>query len=142
MENLIVGIAAAILALIAVGFVASRFVLSSNAKRAASALPTAGPDDVEESVVGLTAPFKAYGLLRLTPSELLFASGSAGDVLIVPRTAIAACVASEDIPTGSGMQTLRRKALVIQIDDPSLPQGIGFMVADPAEWVRRLRGQV
>ena len=132
-------IVAAVLVLLLTGFVLSRMVLANNAKRGRQALPPAGPRDVEEVAVGLTWPHKAHGLLRLTPAELLFANGSTGAVLTIARTSIVACVASEDVPTGSGMQTLRRAALVLQIDDPTLPQGIAFLVGDPVAWVQRLR---
>ena len=127
-------------ALVVAGFLLSRLVLSNNAKRARGAVPPAGPHDYQESVVGLTSPFKASGLLRLTPDQLLFANGSTGEVLAIDRASIVACVASEDVPTGSGMQTLRRKALVLQLNDPTLPQGVGFLVLEPTAWVQRLRG--
>lgn len=126
-------------ALLLVGFLLSRVVLRRNFQRAKAALPPSSPGDYEESAVGLTAPYKAYGLLRLTTGDLIFASGTSGDTLTVPRSAIAACVASEDVPTGSGMQTLRSRALVVQVNDPALPQGVAFMVTDPAAWVTRLR---
>ena len=135
----VLAVVLAVVLLIGLGFVLSRVVLAKNAKRARAALPPAGPRDFEESAVGLTAPFKAYGLLRLTPAELHFVNGSTGDMMTVARTGIAACVASEDIPTGTGMQTLRRKALVLQLRDPLLPQGVAFMVSDPDGWVQRIR---
>ena len=136
---IVIGVLAAFVALLVVGFVLSRIVLSRNFRRARAALPAAAPGDYEESAVGLTAPFAAYGLLRLTARELIFASGSTGTALTVPRSAIGACMASEDVPTGSGMQTLRRRALVVQITDPALPQAAAFMVTDPSAWVGRLR---
>lgn len=136
---LVLGILVGFGVLLLVGFLLSRVVLRRNFTRARAALPPAGPGDHEESAVGLTAPFKAYGLLRLTPRELIFANGANGDALTVPRAAIVACTASEDVPTGSGMQTLRNKALVVQVNDPTLPQGMAFMVTDPQDWVGRLR---
>jgi len=78
-------------------------------------------------------------VLRLTPAELHFAGGSAPAAMTVDRARIVACTATEDVPTGAGMQTLRRKALVLQLSQPGLPQGVAFMVSDPTEWVRRLR---
>jgi hypothetical protein len=126
-------------ALILVSFILSRVVMRNHAKRARTLLPPLEPQDYEDSAVGLTAPFKAYGLLRVTPAEMLFASAQNGQVLRVRRTAIAAAFVSEDVPTGSGMQTLRRKALVLQVRDPKLPQGLGFMVSDPQAWAQRLR---
>ncbi len=125
--------------LILLGLVLSRVVMGNHARRARSLLPPAGPGDYEESAVGLTAPYKAYGLLRVTPGEVLFASGQLGEVLSLPRTTIATAFASEDVPTGSGMQTLRRKALVLQVRDPRLPSGLGFMVSDPDAWVARIK---
>jgi hypothetical protein len=135
----LLGALIALVLFVGLGFLLSRVVLANNAKRARAALPPPGPRDFEESAVGLTVPFKAYGLLRITPAEVLFVNGSTRQVLSVQRSRIAACVASEDVPTGSGMQTLRRKALVLQLNDPSLPQGIAFMVSDPDAWVRRIR---
>ena len=128
-----------VVVLILVSFLLSRVVMSNHAKRARTLLPPLGPQDYEESAVGLTAPYKAYGLLRVTPAEMFFASAQNGQVLRVRRNAIAAAFTSEDVPTGSGMQTLRRKALVLQVRDPQLPQGLGFMVSDPQGWVQRLR---
>lgn len=136
---IVLGVLAGFAGLLMVGFLLSRVVLRRNFTRASAALPPAGPGDHDESAVGLTAPFKAYGLLRLTQRDLIFASGATGDVLTVPRSSIVACVASEDVPTGSGMQTLRNKALVVQVDEPTLPQGVAFMVTDPQDWVSRLR---
>jgi hypothetical protein len=135
----VLGVLLAVVLFVGLGFLLSRVVLANNAKRARAALPPAGPRDFEESAVGLTAPFKAYGLLRITPAELFFVNGSTRQMLQVQRHRIAACVASEDVPTGSGMQTLRRKALVLQLKDPSLPQGVAFMVSDPDAWVQRIR---
>lgn len=126
-------------ALVLLSFLLSRVVMRNHAKRARTLLPPLGPKDYEESAVGLTAPYKAYGLLRVTPAEMLFASAQNGQVLRVRRTAIAAAFASDDVPTGSGMQTLRRQALVLQLRDPQLPQGLGFMVSDPQGWAQRLR---
>jgi hypothetical protein len=129
--------ASVVLAIVLLSWVLSRLVLRRNAKRARAALPPVGAMDVEEQAVGLTQPFKAYGLLRLTPSELLFADG-AGRTLIVPRAAIGGCTASRDVPTGAGMQTLRQPALVVAVKDPALGEGFAFAVSDPADWVARI----
>jgi hypothetical protein len=131
---------AVIAGLILLGFVLSRVVMSNHARRARKLLPPPGPADYEETAIGLTAPYKAYGLLRVTPAEVLFASGQLAEVLQLPRRTIGAAFASEDVPTGAGMQTLRRQALVLQIRDPRLPQGLGFMVSDPQSWAARLKG--
>lgn len=132
-------VVAVIAGLILLGFVLSRFVMRNHAKRARALLPPADPQDFEDSAIGLTAPYNAYGLLRVTPSEVLFASGQLSEVLRMPRRAVGAAFASEDVPTGSGMRTLRRQALVLQIRDPRLPQGLGFMVSDPQDWAARLQ---
>ncbi len=142
MNTLLVVLSVAVVAialLLVAGLLVSRAVASSSAKRARSALPPMGPDDREESALGLTAPYQGYGLLRVTPSDLFFVNASTREVLAIPRTAIAAPFASEDVPTGSGMRTLRRAALVLQLNDPTLPQGLGFMVSDAHSWVERLR---
>lgn len=115
-------------------------VWAGRVRRLRTALPAAGPQDVEARAVGLTDPYRTFGVLRLTPRDLLFA-GSGLQVLTVPRSVIVACVASEDVPTGSGMATAKRKALVVQIDDPTLPQALAFMVDDPGAWVSLLRAQ-
>jgi hypothetical protein len=125
-------------AIVLVSFVLSRVVVRNHAKRARKALPPASAMDVEETAVGLTAPYKAYGVLRLTPSELLFADGK-GSTLTIPRAAVAGCTTSRDVPTGSGMQTLKRPALVVAVKDPTLGEAFAFLVADPAEWVARLK---
>ncbi len=138
MEVLLI-ILAVVVGLVVGGFVLSRIVMGNHARRSRTLLPPAGPRDYEETAVGLTVPFKAYGLLRVTPAELLFASGQTGQVLRIRRSSIGAAIVSDDVPTGSGMQTLRRPALVLQVRDPELPQGIGFMVSDPAAWVRRIK---
>ena len=137
--ELVLIVVGVVFALILLGFVLSRVVMGNHANRARTLLPPAGPTDFEGSAVGLTAPFKAYGLLRLTPAEVQFASAQNGQVLRVRRNRIAAAFASDDVPTGSGMQSLRREALVLQLRDPQLPQGVGFMVSDPADWVQRLK---
>lgn len=136
----LVWILAGVLLLVGVGFVLSRVVIGNHARRAAAILPPVGADDLEQAAVALTAPFKAYGLLRLTATELLFVNGNTRDVLAVPRHSIAGCVASADVPTGTGMQTLRRKALVVQVNDPTLPSGLAFLVREPQVWVERIRG--
>ena len=129
----------AVFALILIGFALSRVVMGNHARRARSLLPPLAPGDYEESAVGLTVPFKAYGLLRANSSGLVFATGQTGEVVAIRRRSIVSAFASEDVPTGTGMQTLRRPALVLQLNDPTLPQGLGFMVSDPAAWVQRLR---
>lgn len=130
---------AVIAAVILLGFVLSRVVMRNHAKRARALLPPADPQDHEDSAIGLTTPYNAYGLLRVTPREVLFASGQLPEVLQLPRRAIGAAFASEDVPTGSGMRTLRRQALVLQLRDPRLPQGLAFMVSDPQDWAARLQ---
>lgn len=137
--TLLLGVLLAIVVLVGISFVLSRVVLKQNAKRARAKMPPLSSTDFEEAAVGLTAPYKAYGLLRWTSSELLFGNGRTGDVLTIPRRSIVGCVASEDVPTGSGMQTLRRPALVIQVNDPTIGEGLGFVVTDADDWVARLR---
>lgn len=126
--------------LILLGRVLSRVVMANHAKRARALLPPVGPHDYEESAIGLTAPYKAYGLLRVTPREVMFASGQISEVLTVSRSAVGHAFASDDVPTGSGMQTLRRQALVLQLRDPRLPQGVGFMVTNPQTWIALIKG--
>ena len=86
----------------------------------------------------LTQPFAGLGLLRLSADALLFARTS-GDVLTIERDGIVVAFASDDVPTGKGMATLRKPALVLQVDDPTLPQGLGFALPDPAGWVAAIR---
>lgn len=57
------------------GFVLSRTVVRHNAARGESVLGPPGPHDIQESAAML-APAKGFGMLRLTPDELLFAKGS------------------------------------------------------------------
>jgi len=107
-------------------------------RRASRALPPRQPDDVEGPAGCVTQPFAGPGVLRLTTDALLFARVS-GPLLTLERDGIIAAFASDDVPNGHGMSTLRKPALVLQLDDPTLPQGVGFAVVDPAEWVAAIR---
>lgn len=138
--GIILGLLLVVLLVVAVSFALSRVVVRNHVKRAAAVLPPLGPRDFEQPAVGLTEPHRAYGLLRLTPAELLFANSTTREVLAVPRDRITGSTASRDIPTGGGMRTLRREALVVALSDPVLPSGLAFLVGSPSEWVARLRG--
>ena len=142
METVAIVIAGALvglLLLVGIGWVSSRAVMANHGRKGRAMLPPVGPHDYEETAAGLTAPYRAYGLLRLTPNDLYFASSSPDGVLSVPRGRIVRAFASDDVPTGAGMRTLGRPALVLQLRDPSLPQGLAFVVSDPDAWQERLR---
>lgn len=118
----------------------TRRAIGRYAQQARALMPPAGPEDMEANAVGMTKPHRAFGLLRLTDEDVLFGNAQAGNVLTIPRTSIVTAFASDDIPTGGGMQTLRKPALVLQISDPTIGEGLAFVVPDPQPWVDRIRG--
>lgn len=137
MEFVLIALAV-VVGIVALSWTLSRVVVANHVRKARAVLPPAGAMDVEEPAIGLTPPFKAWGMLRLTPSELVFAD-SKGGVLTIPRAAIDGCTASTDVPVGGGMRTMRQPALVVAVKDPTLEQGYGFVVNDATAWVERLR---
>ena len=136
----VAGILATALLIMVVSYFLSRRVVRKHAAKATEAMGPPGPRDYEEPAVGLTPPYTAYGALRLTPGELVFSGGSKNGVLRIPLDSIVGATASRDVPVGSGMKTYAQNALVLQISDPTIADGLGFAVGNAAQWVERLRG--
>lgn len=137
MNPVLAVVAAAVLVVVVVavaGVVVSRATVRSSAHRAALLLGEPGADDVQESAALLQpADRRGYGMLRLTPDELLFAPGDGSDVIRVARGEIAEATSSQDL-TGVA-RPVKRPALVIRAHDGQM---LALAVADTGAWLTRL----
>ncbi len=114
------------------GFVLSRTVVRHNAARGESVLGPPGPHDIQESAAML-APAKGFGMLRLTPDELLFAKGSTDEVTRFDRRDIHSAVPSTDLGGTGG--ALKRPALVVTT---ASGEAMAIAVTNVDEWLERL----
>ena len=134
--SVVLWILVAVVALVALlwlgGLLFSRTVVRHNAARAAVVLGAAGDGDLQETAAML-GPGKGFGLLRLTPDELVFANGSSDEITRFERTQIRSAVPSAD-PQGA-TKPLRRPALVVTTVSG---EAMAIAVADVGLWIQRL----
>jgi len=92
-------------------------------------LPELGPSDIEEPAALADGPDRGYGVLRLTPSQLIFAANS-GRVLTVERLEITGATTTRELP---GQETAKPVLAVA-----SGERVYYFAVNDPLAWELRL----
>lgn len=130
MSRLILILVIALLAYAAYRYMSSSKSLSnpqSDARR--DALPARGPADFEEAAGILEGPERGYGILRLSPSQLLFAANS-GRLTAIERLDITGVTATTELPT----HTTAKPVLVVTVGT----EVYYFAVEDAAAWERRL----
>ena len=88
-----------------------------------------GPSDIEEPAALADGPDRGYGVLRLTPSQLIFAANS-GRVLTVERLEITGAPTPRDLP---GQEAAKPVLAVASGERLSY-----FAVNDPLAWELRL----
>lgn len=96
---------------------------------AGRALPALDPADIEEPAAIAQGPERGYGVLRLTPSQLIFAANS-GRVLTIERLEITGATTTRDLPD----HTSARPVLAVSTRDAVHY----FAVNDPVGWEVRL----
>lgn len=94
-----------------------------------ASLPAPDPADVEEAAALAYGPDRGHGMLRLTPSQLIFAADS-GRVLTIERLDITGVTTTGDLPD---RRTVKPVLAVTTGDDVHF-----FAVNDPARWALRL----
>ena len=125
---LLVIIVAAVMAVVwLLNNASERRTIATSSRR--SSLPARTDADVEEAAAVLHGPDRGPGVLRLTPSQLLFA-GDAGRVLAVDRWEITGATTTTELPDH---QRQRPVLAVSTADDVYY-----FAVNDPEAWQRRL----
>lgn len=126
-----------VLALLAVAglvvYALLRFVESTPQRELLSSLranlPGPDPADVEEAAALAHGPDRGHGMLRLTPSQLIFA-GDSGRVLTIERLDIAGVTTTRDLPD---RRTVKPVLAVTTGEEVHF-----FAVNDPARWEARL----
>ncbi len=100
-----------------------------SARRAEQALPAIDAGDFEEPAAIAHGADKGFGVLRLTPSQLIFAGGS-GRVTTIERLDITGVSATTQLPD----RVTAKPVLAVTTHD-----GFHyFAVNDPVGWERRL----
>lgn len=103
--------------------------IRATARRAESSLPAVDPGDFEEAAAIAHGPDRGLGVLRLTPSQLIFAGGS-GRVTTIERIDITGVSATTQLPD----QATIKPVLAV-----TTREGFFFFaVDDPTSWERRL----
>lgn len=92
-------------------------------------LPQLDPADIQEAAAIADGPDRGYGVLRLTPSQLIFAANS-GRVLTIERLEITGATSTRDLPDHS----TARPVLAVTTRDAVHY----FAVNDPVAWEVRL----
>ncbi|HQR78964.1 MAG TPA: hypothetical protein PLT68_01965 [Actinomycetota bacterium] len=92
-------------------------------------LPARDPADLEEPAALAHGPDRGHGLLRLTPSQLIFASDS-GRVLTIERLDVTGVTTTRELPD---RRTLKPVLAITTAGDVHY-----FAVNDPARWESRL----
>lgn len=92
-------------------------------------LPTALTGEIEETASIVYGPDRGPGLLRLTPTQLVF-SGSSGRVVVLERMAITGVGVSRQLPD----RTAAQPVLVVTTDTETCY----FAIASPQQWESRL----
>lgn len=113
--------------LLLIGAVVAALVWTVQRPGRRRALPQ-GPEVVEPAVLAF-GPERGPGQLRVTPTQLVFAS-NAGRVLVVERLDITGVGATRDLPD-------RRTAAPVLVVSTDV-QVYYFEVDEPGRWVRRL----
>ncbi|MBK6764438.1 MAG: hypothetical protein IPG68_14750 [Micrococcales bacterium] len=93
------------------------------------ALPALDPADIEEPAAIAQGPERGYGVLRLTPSQLIFA-GNSGRVVTIERLDITGATTTRDLPD----HTTAHPVLAVSTRDAVH----FFAVNDPVAWELRL----
>lgn len=103
--------------------------IRTTARRADQSLPPIDTGDFEEPAAIAHGPDRGFGVLRLTPSQLIFAGGS-GRVTTIERIDITGVSATTQLPD----QTTVKPVLAV-----TTREGFHFFaVDDPTRWERRL----
>ena len=119
---------ALVLAAIAV-YVIMRISRAQSQSVTSSSLPALDAADLQESAAIAYGPDRGYGVLRLTPSQLVFAANS-GRVLTIERLDITGATVTKSLPDHESAQPV----LAVSTRD-----GMHyFSVNDPVAWELRL----
>ncbi|MEZ5185133.1 MAG: hypothetical protein R2720_05260 [Candidatus Nanopelagicales bacterium] len=103
--------------------------IRATARRAERSLPPLDTGDLEEPAAIAHGSDKGFGVLRLTPSQLIFAGGS-GRVLTIERMDITGVSATSQLPD----RVTAKPVLAVTTPDTVR----FFAVEDPLTWERRL----
>jgi hypothetical protein len=103
--------------------------IRTTARRAEQSLPPVDSGDYEEAAAIAHGPDRGSGVLRLTPSQLIFAGGS-GRIRTIERIDITGVSATRELPD----QTIAKPVLAVTTREGSHY----FAVDDPDQWERRL----
>jgi len=111
---IIIAIVALLLIVWLVGFIVSKFVIGTSGKQANKVLGPMGPDEYEQSVGHLSNNRSMFGILRLTSTNLLFASREDRPVLTIPLDRISSVeqTLTPDLP-GASKEPLKRPVLKV-----------------------------
>ncbi|HNE89288.1 MAG: hypothetical protein U0R27_06670 [Candidatus Nanopelagicales bacterium] len=119
---------ALVVAAIAV-YVIMRIAQGQSPSVAKSSLPALDPADIQEAAAIAYGPDRGYGILRLTPSQLVFAANS-GRVLTIERLDITGATVTKNLPDRESAQPM----LAVSTRDAMYY----FSVNDPLAWELRL----
>ncbi len=119
---------ALVVAAIAV-YVIMRIAQGQSPSVARSSLPALDPADIQEAAAIAYGPDRGYGVLRLTPSQLVFAANS-GRVVTIERLDITGATVTKSLPDHESAQPV----LAVSTRDGMYY----FSVNDPVAWELRL----
>lgn len=121
-----------VLALVVVAvvvYVIMRIARAQSLSVESSSLPALDAADQQEAAAIAYGPDRGYGVLRLTPSQLVFAANS-GRILTIERLDITGATVTRSLPDHESAQPV----LAVSTHD-----GMHyFSVSDPAAWEKRL----
>jgi hypothetical protein len=124
-----------VIAAVVVYFLVSRYDrlrTTVEARRVTPALPQRGYGEFQESAALASGPDAGFGVLRLTPSQLIFA-GASGRVLTIERLDIIGVTSTPDLPD----RTTARPVLAVATAD-----SVHYFAVDhPGDWEQRLTGR-
>lgn len=107
----------------------SKTLSAESVDQRAAALPAIGPADYEEAAAVADGPDRGFGILRITPSQLLFA-GNSGRMVAIERLDITGVTTTTDLPDHVSAKP------VLAVTTPDAIHY--FAVEDPAAWEKRL----
>lgn len=142
MEALLVVVGAIVVGLVVLavaGYVVSSKVVSGNARKGQALLGPIGTEDHEGSAILAKGGTRGFGVLRLTPTQLLFANPTSGEVLAIAREQITSVTATTDL--GVGEEEIVKPALMVTTGLPEAQVNTAFLVTDVQDWVARITGQ-